>query len=211
MAETTKSVTKMSENTKVMSEDDFAVYSAKVNEWHEAATPLVNAISTKKQKTYASFDLQQITMLLEQMADTSPTSELKQRIHLAGRQMQEKYGISLSWPFQRGRGTTLSPEIQANLDSHIAVAEEFWGTVYDASVDIQNVNHLSVLRLSGRDSENPYGVIETREEFIALKVNAEKQNLMSKYRANIWDGNSDMTFTVATEESTDSVETGADE
>lgn len=201
----------MSENTKVMSADDFAVYSAKVNEWHDAATPLVNAISTKKQKNYASFDLQQITMLLEQMADESPTSELKQRIHLTGRQMQERYGISLSWPFQRGRGTTLSPEIQANLDSHIAVAEEFWGTVYDATADIQNVNHLSVLRLSGRDSENPYGVIDTREEFIALKVNAEKQNLMSKYRQNIWDGNSDMAFAVKTEESTDSVETGADE
>ena len=150
-------------------------------------------------------------MLLEQMADESPTSELKQRIHLTGRQMQERYGISLSWPFQRGRGTTLSPEIQANLDSHIAVAEEFWGTVYDATADIQNVNHLSVLRLSGRDSENPYGVIDTREEFIALKVNAEKQNLMSKYRQNIWDGNSDMAFAVKTEESTDSVETGADE
>ena len=84
------------ENTKVMSADDFAVYSAKVNEWHDAATPLVNAISTKKQKNYASFDLQQITMLLEQMADESPTSELKQRIHLTGRQMQERYGISLS-------------------------------------------------------------------------------------------------------------------
>ena len=178
------------ENTKVMSKDDFAVYSAKVNEWVETTTPLIEAIKSKKDRSFAEFDMQQIVRLLAAMSD-EPSLDIKQRIHLAGKMFP--VGI---WPFVRGRGSTLDPETQGIVDTHVGVAEQVYTAIYELRNSIEGAENLSLFRLSGRADENPYGLIESAEDFIKAKVNAEKQGLMSKHRNKIWNGGADMTWAV---------------
>ena len=183
------------ENTKVMSADDFAVYSAKVNEWVDIVTPLIKGIETKKARNFAEFDLAQIQRLLMEM-DDSPTLELKQRIHLAGKMFP--VGI---WPFVRGRGSTLDPQTQLAVDNHAGVAEAVYTAFWEIRNNIPGAEKLSIFRLSGRADENPYGQIESGEEFIKAKVNAEKQGLMSKHRNKVWDGNAEMVWTTEADNS----------
>lgn len=183
------------ENTKVMSADDFAVYTAKVNEWVDTVTPLIKGIETKKARNFAEFDLAQIQRLLMEM-DDSPTLELKQRIHLAGKMFP--VGI---WPFVRGRGSTLDPQTQLVVDTHVGVAEAVYTAFWEIRNNIPGAENLSIFRLSGRADENPYGQIESGEEFIKAKVNAEKQGLMSKHRNKVWDGNAEMVWTTEADNS----------
>ena len=183
------------ENTKVMSADDFAVYTAKVNEWVDIVTPLIKGIETKKARNFAEFDLAQIQRLLMEM-DDSPTLELKQRIHLAGKMFP--VGI---WPFVRGRGSTLDPQTQLVVDTHVGVAEAVYTAFWDIRNNIPGAENLSIFRLSGRADDNPYGHIESGEEFIKAKVNAEKQGLMSKHRNKVWDGNAEMVWTTEVDNS----------
>ena len=183
------------ENTKVMSADDFAVYTAKVNEWVDIVTPLIKGIETKKARNFAEFALAQIQRLLMEM-DDSPTLELKQRIHLAGKMFP--VGI---WPFVRGRGSTLDPQTQLAVDNHAGVAEAVYTAFWEIRNNIPGAEKLSIFRLSGRADENPYGQIESGEEFIKAKVNAEKQGLMSKHRNKVWDGNAEMVWTTEADNS----------
>tara|TARA_R100000329_G_scaffold76258_1_gene65764 strand:- start:635 stop:1240 length:606 start_codon:yes stop_codon:yes gene_type:complete len=191
------------ENTKVMSKDDFAVYSAKVNEWVETTTPLIEAIKSKKDRSFAEFDMQQIVRLLAAMSD-EPSLDIKQRIHLAGKMFP--VGI---WPFVRGRGSTLDPETQLIVDNHDAVAEKVFTAIWaladsDSENYIEGAENLSLFRLSGRADENPYGRITEGKDFIGAKRNAEKQGLMSKHRNKIWDGNADMNWNVVGNDASDS-------
>ena len=183
------------ENTKVMSADDFAVYSAKVNEWVEITTPLIKSIETKKARNFAEFDLAQIQRLLMEM-DDSPSLEIKQRIHLAGKMFP--VGI---WPFVRGRGSTLDPQTQLVVDTHVGVAEAVYTAFWEIRNNIAGAENLSIFRLSGRADEHPYGQIESGEDFIKAKVNAEKQGLMSKHRNKVWDGNAEMVWTTEADNS----------
>ena len=183
------------ENTKVMSKDDFAVYSAKVNEWVETTTPLIEAIKSKKDRSFAEFDMQQIVRLLAAMSD-EPSLDIKQRIHLAGKMFP--VGI---WPFVRGRGSTLDPQTQLAVDNHAGVAEAVFTAFWEIRNNIPGAEKLSIFRLSGRADENPYGQIESGEEFIKAKVNAEKQGLMSKHRNKIWDGNAEMVWSTEADNS----------
>ena len=193
------------ENTKVMSADDFAVYTAKVNEWVNIVTPLIKGIETKKARNFAEFDLAQIQRLLMEM-DDSPSLEIKQRIHLAGKMFP--VGI---WPFVRGRGSTLDPQVQLVVDTHVGVAEAVFTAFWELRNTIEGAENLSIFRLSGRAEENPYGQIQTAEDFVKAKVNAEKQGLMSKHRNKVWDGNADMAWNVIGSETNNSDSKVSDE
>ena len=184
------------ENTKIMTKDDFAVYSAKVNEWVETTTPLIKGIETKKARNFAEFDLAQIQRLLMEM-DDSPSLEIKQRIHLAGKMFP--VGI---WPFVRGRGSTLDPQTQMVVDTHVGVAEAVFSAFWDIKNNIPGAENLSIFRLSGRADENPYGLIDAQDDFVKSKVNAEKQGLMAKHRNKVWDGNAEMIWNVVGNEPT---------
>ena len=192
------------ENTKIMNAEDYAVYQHKVNEWIEETTPLISNIEDKKQRNVAEFNMMVIGNYLGQMADSAEL-ELKQLIQRIGR----NFPIG-NWPFTRGKGSNLAPAVQAVLDNHLEVATTFWGQVFDSAQEIEGASRLSILRLSGRDTESPYAGLEARESFISTKVNAEKQNLMSKHRSGAWDGNADLTFTVDSAETKVETQDGVD-
>ena len=135
-----------------------------------------------------------------------PALDIKQRIHLAGKMFP--VGI---WPFVRGRGSTLDPATQVNVDTQVGVAEQVYTAIFELRNSIEGAENLSLFRLSGRADENPYGLIESQEDFVKAKVNAEKQGLMSKHRNKIWDGNADMTWTVVSNDNSDSTPTESDE
>jgi hypothetical protein len=195
-------VRKMSaeENTKIMNAESYAVYQHKVNEWIEETTPLTKTIEDKKARNVAEFNLMVIGNYLTQMED-SALLETKDIIQRIGRNFP--VGV---WPFQRGKGSSLPAEQQTIVDGHLTVATEFWGQVFDMAQNIDGANRLSILRLSGRDTEAPYAVIADKDSFVSTKVNAEKQNLMSKHRSGSWDGNADLTFTVVSEKTQDGVD-----
>ena len=195
-------VKKMSENENVMTKEEFAVYSAKVNEWVKETTPLIQNIEDETVLEDAEYDMEDVVKLLDRMQRRQLyTAELKDRIHKAGRAFP--VGI---WPFSRGRGSSLPVEIQEVLNNHLAIQGEVYSAFWDICVETDGAMNLTSIRLSGRNKDDPHGQYADKDAFVSTMVNAEKQNITQKYRKGQWDGNAEFNFTDGV--AADSVDSG---